>query len=243
MRKLTRISFLFLLAVCLTVPAVQAYPLTGTVLLNPGDTVSPGLATGSPGALLDFLSVPWVSSLGTASGTLVSAVFQEAGTGTLDFYYQVTNNTTATNCGGASQPACDPLSRETDTDFSGFLTSVGFRIDGASLPGGHFIDGTVAPVTADRNCQGPCGPTNGNVVGFAYTPPDSSKIHPGEVGNVLVISTNATNYTRGFASVIDGGVTTVAAFQPAAAVPEPVSFLLYAGGFIMLGSIRRFRRR
>jgi hypothetical protein len=165
-------------------------------------------------------------------------VYQEAG-GTLDFYYQVTNNTTSTNCGGTGQPVCDPLSRETDTDFTGFLTSVGYRIDGASLPGGIFVNGTVAPITADRNAP------NGNVIGFAYTPPDSNKIQPGQTGNVLVISTNATSFKSGNASVIDGGVTTVASFEPAVStnVPEPVSFLLYAGGFIMLGSIRRFRTR
>jgi hypothetical protein len=60
-----------------------------------------------------------------------------------------------------------------------------------------------------------------------------------------VISTNATSFKSGNASVIDGGVTTVASFEPAVStnVPEPVSFLLYAGGFIMLGSIRRFRTR
>src|SRR6266436_3485821 len=50
---------------------------------NPGDTVTPCLANGQgPGTLLASLSAPYTSTLGTTSGTLVSAVFREAG-GTL----------------------------------------------------------------------------------------------------------------------------------------------------------------
>src|SRR5436853_4047429 len=73
--------------------------LIGTVATNPGDTVIPTLVPpGSPtGTLLASLSVPFVDTLGTDSGTLVSAVYREAG-GTLDFYYQVSNNLTAPNC-------------------------------------------------------------------------------------------------------------------------------------------------
>src|SRR5260370_37748892 len=74
---------------------------------NPGDTVFPCDATASPtGTLLRSLSAPFTSTLGTYSGTLISAVYKEAG-GTLDFYYQVINNTTATNCGTSGKPACD----------------------------------------------------------------------------------------------------------------------------------------
>lgn len=235
MTKLVKTSLMALAVLSLCIPGVQAYPLTGTVALAPSATVVPGLASGPAGTLLASLSTNWVSTLGTSSGVLRSAVYQEAG-GTLDFYYQVSDNTTAPNCGGAGQPACDPLSRETDTDFSGWLTSVGFRTDGASLPSSIFVNGTVAPVTADRNSVG-------NVVGFSYNPPDSAKIQPGQTGFVLVISTNATNYKPGFASVIDGGVTTVAAFQPAPGVPEPATFLLIGAGFVAIGSLRRLQVR
>lgn len=223
-------AFMLLGLVSLTVPGIHA-SLVGTVALVPGDTVVPGLTSASAGTLLASESIPWTSTLGTSSGTLVSAVYREAG-GTLDFYYQVTDNTTAPNCGTAGKPACDPLSRETDTSFMGFLTSVGFRIDGATLPGGIFVNGTVAPVTADRNSVG-------DVVGFSFIPPDSAKIQPGQTSNVLVISTNATNFKAGNASVIDGGVTTVAAFEPASGVPEPASLLLFAGGFMALAALRR----
>ena len=183
-----------------------------------------------PGTLLATLSEPFTTSLGLNSGTLVSAVFREAG-GTLDFYYQVTNNATAPNCGAPGQQACDSLTRETDTSFLGFETSVGFRTDGATLPGGVFVNGTSVPVTADRNAVG-------NVVGFLFIPPTASAIQPGQSSAVLVISTNATNFTAGNASVIDGGVTTVASFEP---VPEATSLLLVGPGLLALGAARKPR--
>lgn len=224
---------LVMMLACTIVPSADAV-LIGTIPTTPGSTVLPGLvpAGADPGTLLASDTEPFTSTLGFNSGTLVSAVFEEAG-GTLDFYYQVTNNMTAPECGQPGNRACDPLSRETNTDFLGFATSTGFRVDGASLPGGIFVDGTVAPTTADRNLVG-------GVLGFQFNPPDSAKIQPGEASNVLVISTDATAFRVGNASVIDGGVTTVAAFEPAT-VPEPASLLLLGGGLLALTGFRRFR--
>jgi hypothetical protein len=104
-----------------------------------------------------------------------------------------------------------------------------FRTNGS----GPFTPGTVPPVTADRNSPG------GDVVGFSFSPPDGAKILPGTTSNVLIISTNATFFTAGNASVIDGGVTTVASFEPASGVPEPASFALIGGGLLALVGIRR----
>src|ERR1700730_2029307 len=182
---------------------VKADPfLLGTTPINPGQTAFPGLVPPGtlPGTLLASLIAPYsfTTTAGTTSGTLVSAVFRESG-GTLDFYYQVNNNANSATA----------IDRMTAVSFASFLTAVGFRVDGSTLAGALFVNGTVAPFTADRN--GGLGTT----VGFSFSPPDGAKILPGLSSNVLVISTDATTFAAGNASVIDGGTQTVAAFQPA----------------------------
>ncbi len=188
---------------------------------TPGNSVSPTNCTGQgAGTLLADLFVPFsfTTTAGTTSGTLESAVYLDGST--LDFYYQVTNASTSATA----------LARETDTNFKGFATNAGFRTDGSTFTGTSFVNGTVLPATADRD-------VTGSVVGFNFNLPDpKAEIGPGETSYVLIISTNATQFAPGNASIIDGGTETVAAFQPAGvpvgAVPEPA-----LGGLLGLGLV------
>jgi hypothetical protein len=100
------------------------------------------------------------------------------------------------------------------------------------LPGGLFGNGTpgIIPVTADRD-------SSATTIGFDFGPPPGTRIPPGTVSAIMVISTNAAQFSPGNATVIDGGAVTVAAFQPfgpPVAVPEPGAMLLMGSGLLTL---------
>ena len=223
--------FLALMVVIFFVSSSQAAFIVPSAVVTPGGpAVAVPLTAAAPGSLLASLVAPFAFSTtaGTTSGTIVSAVFRNP-SGTLDFYYEVVNNGTSVTA----------LSREPDTSFDGFATSLAFRLDGASL-GGPFMASSpgIIPVTGDRD-------SSGTVVGFNFTPaPPGTKIPPGTTSAVLVISTDATNFRAGDAEIIDGGAATVASFEPTSIVspppvPEPASFALVGLGLLAVAGIRR----
>ena len=212
----------------------QAAPLTGTVLTAPGTTAFPGLTTDPAGTLLASLVSPWsflvpAPTGGVTSGELRSAVYLNT-TGTLDFYYQVVNDA------GSSTD----IARESSANFAGFTTWTGFRTDGSTLAGGIFDDGTIAPFTSDRD-------NAGIVVGFNFGPLGGDRVLAGTTSYVLVVSTEARNWRLGVSSIIDGGTATVASFQPGPGqfdiVPEPGTYMMFAGGLGLLILRRTMMRR
>ena len=200
---------------------------TGTIL--PPDIftfVCPGAACPT---MLTSLTTPWTNTTGDMSGTLKAAVFSDPGNpfgiGDLDFVYQVSNN------GGST----DSIGRVTAINFTGWATDVGYASNGSAL-GNGFLNGTVAPELVDR--------ASADVIGFNFASPILVEVRPGQTSTALVIETNAKAYVAGDVNIINGGVTTVSAFEPSTVtpVPEP-GYLAIAGiAFLALTQVRRFRQ-
>ena len=100
---------------------------------NPGDTIFPADSTGfdSGDRLADMVSpFTYSTTAGTNTGTIESAVYQDADGG-LDFYYQVTSDASSSTA----------LVRLTANSFLGFSTSLATILNGSTLTGTTFIDG------------------------------------------------------------------------------------------------------
>jgi hypothetical protein len=195
------------------------------VLLPPGSPPTPPddfTSTNLAGATeLASLTSMFTTTLGTTTGTITASVFRDPtnffGSGDLTFVYQIAN----------SASSLDDLFRGTATNFAGFGTDVGFTSLGLAIPGGHFVNGSMMPSTVDRLNS------SGDTVGFNF-----AGLRPGDTSFALIIETNATAFTRGHFSVIDGGVATVDAFQPT--VPDGGTTVALLG--IALAGLEGVRR-
>lgn len=210
--------------------------LTVGSLTAVGNTITAGQCVGglcfgslsifnnAPGTLLASTSTSFtaVDNLGVAkySGTVRSAVYRNS-TNTLDFYYQFTNNVAS----------ADSVGRLTTTNFAGFTTDVGNRLDNWD-GAGIFLAGTQAATSADRSLSG-------GTIGFGFGAM-SSLINPGETTATLVVRTNAIYYGLGSVTTQNGAVYTASAYAPAISdAPEPGTYALLGAGLAAIAVLRR----
>jgi hypothetical protein len=171
-------------------------------LLAPGGTVTPDLLTlGSPSIVADTGILSWTA--GGESGqyrALVLSGVTGTCTGCLTFLIDVANDASSS----------DSLSRITTSSFAGYITDVGYTTDQTDC------GADVNPTSVDRK-------TNGGTIGFNWTSVaagGNGLIEPGTCSPILMIETNATNWTRGTLALIDSVTTNLVGFAP---IPLPLA--------------------
>ncbi len=218
----TRLQWVGLLAIMVIMMAVspaQAVILPPGAVSTPPDTIPPDPAIAGP-TLASIIGAPFVTSTGLVVGTYSTAVIADAGNpfgaGLLTFVYSITNTTPA---GG------DSVARATAINFTGFLTDVGFVLGGGT---------DVSSV--DRSATG-------STVGFDFA--GAGIPAGGGSSDTFWVRTNASAFEPGFLNIIDGGVATVAAFQPAVVIPEPATMTMLGTSLAFFGGwyVRRRSRK
>ena len=190
----------------------SASPLSvGGTVLTPGTTPL-GAGTVLTNATMAFAGTT-VLGVTNFTGTLQLQVVKETGSGTLDFYFQIFNDSSS----------LDAIDRLTTGNYTGFATDVDWT-NNATIG--------VASTFANR--------ATADTVGFSFVgaPFGNGLILPGTNSAVLFIKTDATQFTQGTVQLINDATANVLAFAP---VPEPSTGALVALGtaFAVLLTCRR----
>jgi len=193
--------------------------LPGTSLLS-----SPNLA----GMVLEDFKAPYsfAYGAGTIRGTVESRVVRETATGTLDFYWRITNSASSIN----------GLPQFQLTNFIASTYDLDWRSDGAGNTSPGF-----AYLAPDLTTSIP-------LVYFFF---QSDTIGPGESSYFLLLHTDATQYAKTGLYVVNpldsfdhplGPRDYYATFAPLA-VPEPQSYALMLAGLAVVAGVGAARRK
>lgn len=218
-------------SLALASPAMAAHELP------PGDSGSPFATPLTPTG--ELLADTGLQSVGetragtTLNTTMRSAVYRMGEF--LDFYYQITNL-------GTSNTSINEL---TFSSFAGFdLSSTG---TGAWQQLGAFGVFTNGVEMADSARRGPDGSVIGANFGTTlFNDVDAgtnSLLNPGETSAIFQIRTRASNFQLGTFTAQNGIGLTGSGFAPAAAVPEPSTWMLMLLGMAGVGFAMRRKEK
>ena len=213
-RDFRDVRFLWMIVIALGIVGLSR--VATAVIINPSQSLSPVGSGAFTGSLANDTGSESFSGTDIFNnvvffGLIDSRVYVDSGTGKLDFTYQFSNN--------ANSP--DSIEQMTVGGYAGLITDADY------VP----ATGAAIPSLVTRS-------SSGDLIGFSF--PGSSAVLQGQTTDLLVIKTNASNYTLGNAAIQDGGNGNVSVFVPAPAVPEPATAAI-AGFALCAFAVRRRR--